>query len=115
MTVISQPDAGRQAAGALSPVSRPGRTLISDSRFLPGSARLFVQGGIAFLIYLLVWVPTAFRPIVHHLGQDLLDQKSMDPNLDIWCLRWWPYVIAHGHNPLFTNAMKLPQVIRWPG
>ena len=108
MTVISQPDAGRPGSGG----TQPGEPARPDADIgLPLLAWLsspVVQGGIAFLIYLLVWVPTAFRPIVHHLGRDLLDQKSMDPNLDIWCLRWWPYAIAHGLNPLFTSAIEAP-------
>lgn len=108
MTVISQPDAGRPGNGG----TQSGSPVRPDADVgLPVAAWLsspVVQGAVAFLIYLLVWVPTAFRPIVHHLGSALLNQRSMDPSLDIWCLRWWPYVIAHAHNPLFTSAIEAP-------
>ncbi|HUA40492.1 MAG TPA: hypothetical protein VMA32_02925 [Streptosporangiaceae bacterium] len=64
-----------------------------------------LQGGIAFLVYLTVWVGTAFRPIIERPAQALLYQHSMDPNLFTWILRWWPYAIAHGLNPLYTHEV----------
>jgi hypothetical protein len=67
-----------------------------------------LQGGIAFLIYLFVWVTTAFRPIIEHPAQALLDQKSQDPNLFTWFMRWWPYAIGHGLDPLYTHQIGGP-------
>ena len=57
---------------------------------------------------MLAWIPTAFRPIVHHPALALLDQKSMDPNFYVWSLRWWPYAIAHGLNPLYSSQIAAP-------
>src|SRR5688572_8717593 len=31
-----------------------------------------------------------------------------DPPLFMWYLRWMPWAIAHGHNPLFTDHMNFP-------
>jgi hypothetical protein len=67
-----------------------------------------LQGAIAFAVYLVVWVATAFRPIVEHPAQALLDQKSQDPNLFVWFMRWWPYAIGHGLNPLYTHEIGVP-------
>jgi hypothetical protein len=67
-----------------------------------------LQGAIAFGVYLVVWVATAFRPIVEHPAQALLDQKSQDPNLFVWFMRWWPYAIGHGLNPLYTHEIGGP-------
>jgi hypothetical protein len=67
-----------------------------------------LQGGIAFLVYLIVWLSTSFRPIIEHPARALLDQKSQDPNLFVWFMRWWPYAIGHGLNPLYTHEIGGP-------
>jgi len=108
MTVISQPDAGRPGSGGAQVDESARPDADAGLPLLAWLSSPVVQGGIAFLIYFLVWVPTAFRTIVHHLGQALLDQKSMDPNFYIWCMRWWPYAIGHGHNPVFTHMIEAP-------
>jgi hypothetical protein len=66
------------------------------------------QGGIAFLIYLVIWVGTAFRPVVSHVAQMLLHYKSQDPNINVWSLRWWPYAISHRLNPLYSHEIMAP-------
>jgi len=67
-----------------------------------------LQGGLAFVVYLTVWLTTAFRPIIAHPTQALLDQDSQDPNLFVWFMRWWPYAIGHGLNPLYTHEIGGP-------
>jgi hypothetical protein len=32
----------------------------------------------------------------------------MDPNFYTWSLRWWPYAISHGLNPLHTTEVSAP-------
>ena len=32
----------------------------------------------------------------------------MDPNFYIWSLRWWPYAISHGLNPLHSHQIGAP-------
>jgi hypothetical protein len=108
MTAVSHPDNGPvdEAETGQAQPSGPG----TESRARPGW-RLespVLQGGIAFLIYLVVWVTTAFRPIVSHLTWMQLNQKSQDPNINVWSLGWWPYAIGHGLNPLYTHELMAP-------
>ncbi len=67
-----------------------------------------VQGAGALAIYLLVWLTTSAHNIVAHASRAQLDQSSMDPNFYVWCLRWWPFAVVHGHNPLFTHLIGAP-------
>jgi hypothetical protein len=65
------------------------------------------QGLIALVVYLALWLITAF-PLLLHAGTPQLDQSSTDPNFYVWSLRWWPYAIAHGLNPLFSSQIGAP-------
>jgi hypothetical protein len=108
MTVVSHPDDGpaSQAAAKLSEHSEAE----TKSKPRPGGrlASPFLQGGIAFLTYLVIWLGTGFRPIISRPGEMLLEQKSQDPNINVWSLRWWPYAIGHGLNPLYTHELLAP-------
>jgi len=66
------------------------------------------QGTIAFAAYLVVWVVGWAAPLVVHARHVQLDQMSMDPNFYVWSLRWWPYAVAHGLNPLHTSQVGAP-------
>jgi hypothetical protein len=67
-----------------------------------------VQGLVALGIYLAVWLPTVMRPLVEHIGRSQLAQTSPDPNFYLWSLRWWPYALGHGLNPLYSNQLDAP-------
>jgi len=67
-----------------------------------------VQGLAALVIYLAIWVGTETFPLLAHLGRPQLDQTSTDPNFYVWSLRWWPYAIAHGLNPLYSAQIGAP-------
>jgi len=105
MTAISHPGderpthVGAQLVEPRDPETTS-RAALLDRLGSPG-----LQGGIAFLVYLVVWVGTAFRPIVEHPAQARLDQVSQDPNLFTWIMRWWPYAIGHGLDPLYTHEI----------
>jgi len=119
MTTVSHPDdagTNRAAAGPdehskpeTLPRATPGEPPPMPSRSsatLAGRlASPVLQGGIAFLVYLVIWLATAFRPIVSHATQMLLEYKSQDPSTNVWSLRWWPYAIGHGLNPLYTHEV----------
>ena len=77
-----------------------------DWRTWFGSA--IVQGLVALAAYTTVWLTTGAKPLVHNVGHAHLDQVSMDPNFYTWCLRWWPWAIAHGQNPLFAHVIRAP-------
>jgi hypothetical protein len=108
MTAVSHPDNGPvdQADAGLAQPSGPGTESPAAAGWRVESP--VRQGGIAFLIYLVVWVTTAFRPIVSHITWMQLNQKSQDPNISLWSLRWWPYAIGHGLNPLYTHEIFAP-------
>jgi len=65
------------------------------------------QGAIAFLIYLIVWV-VALHKVISRFTQMVLNQRSQDPNINVWSLRWWPYAIGHGLNPLYSHEIMAP-------
>jgi hypothetical protein len=67
-----------------------------------------VQGLGAFGIYLIVWVLTTVGPLILHPRRAQLRQVNPDPNFYVWSLRWWPYAIGHGLNPLFTHEIAAP-------
>jgi len=108
MTAVSHPDNGPvdHADATLAQPSGPG----TKSPATPGGPleSPVRQGGIAFLIYLVIWMTTGFRPIVSHLTWMQLRQKSQDPSIFAWSLRWWPYAIGHGLNPLYTHEVMAP-------
>jgi hypothetical protein len=68
-----------------------------------------LQGLLAFLIYLVVFVTVYARSVAHHLGTPNLLQYFTDPNFYIWSLQWWPYAVGHGINPLFSGQIGAPQ------
>lgn len=67
-----------------------------------------LQGLVALVIYLAIWVIAEVLPLVTHPGHAQLFQASEDPNFYTWCLRWWPYSIAHGLNPLYSTQVDVP-------
>ncbi|MFZ0047830.1 MAG: hypothetical protein WAL16_18455, partial [Streptosporangiaceae bacterium] len=95
---------------------------VRDQRHAAGVAtshdwvrRPVMQGSLALLIYLAAWIPTAFWDVIRHSSRATLFQQSMDPNFYVWCLRWWPYAVAHGLNPLYTHQIGAPagQSLAW--
>jgi hypothetical protein len=66
----------------------------------PGPA---LQGLIAFAIYLVGMIVGLAQPLLPHLNAPNVQQAQVDANFYIWAIRWWPYAITHGLNPLFTT------------
>jgi hypothetical protein len=64
-----------------------------------------LQGLIAFAIYLVVFILAFGQALLPHLSEPVVGQNSVDPNFYIWALRWWPYAIMHGLNPLYSNEI----------
>jgi hypothetical protein len=85
----------------------------SDWRTWAGSP--LIQGVLALGLYTTVWLLTGAHEIVHNLSDAHLTQVSMDPNFYTWCLRWWPYALGHGQNPLYTHMVGAPsgQSLAW--
>ena len=61
-----------------------------------------LQGLIAFVIYLVVFILGFGQALITHLNQPSVGQVEVDPNFYIWAWRWWPYAVTHGLNPLYS-------------
>src|ERR1700722_2149620 len=67
-----------------------------------------IQGLLAFAVYLVTFVITAGMPLVSHLNEPNLRQYWTDVQFYAWSLRWWPYAVSHGINPLFSSQIGAP-------
>jgi hypothetical protein len=105
MTVISHPEDGRpsRVGAQLAEHKKPETASPAAPAHRLRSPAL--QGLVALALYLLVWLLTSAFGLIRHLTWARLDQKSMDPNFYAWGLRWWPYAIGHGLNPLYTHEL----------
>ncbi len=99
----AEPQAAHADAAALPriPAAGPARARIDL-----GSPAL--QGLLALAVYLAVWLAAGALPLVIHPGWAQLGQAGPDPNFYVWALRWWPYAIAHGLNPLYSAQVEAP-------
>jgi hypothetical protein len=89
---------GESADVTDSVVRRPGRRA-------PGPA---LQGLIAFVIYLVVFILACGQALLTHLNQPSVGQPEVDPNFYVWAWRWWAYAVAHGINPLYSYQIGAP-------
>jgi hypothetical protein len=67
-----------------------------------------LQALLAFAIYQAVFVVGFARPLVAHLGVPQVREYWTDPNFYTWAMRWWPYAISHGLNPLYSTQIGAP-------
>jgi len=72
---------------------------------VPGPA---VQGLLALAVYLAVFITGFALPLISNLSIPDLRQYWTDPNFYTWALRWWPYALSHGINPLYSNQIGAP-------
>jgi hypothetical protein len=67
-----------------------------------------LQGLIALVIYLVVFILGLGQGLAAHLNQPSVGQVEVDPNFYIWAWRWWTYAVSHGINPLYTYQIGAP-------
>lgn len=67
-----------------------------------------LQGLIAFAIYLIVFILAFGQALLQHPNVPRVGQVEVDPNFYIWAIRWWPYAITHGLNPLYSHQIGVP-------
>ncbi len=67
-----------------------------------------LQGLIALVIYLVVFVLGMAQALFTHLNQPAVGQVEVDPNFYIWAWRWWAYAVSHGLNPLYSYQIGAP-------
>ena len=68
-----------------------------------------LQGLLALAIYLAVFIIGFALPLISHLNVPNLRQYWTDPQFYIWSMRWWPYAVSHGINPLYSHQIGAPQ------
>jgi hypothetical protein len=66
-----------------------------------------LQGLLALLIYLAAFAGYAV-PLIRYFGMPVIGHTSPDSNFYVWSLRWLPYAISHGLNPLYSNQIMAP-------
>lgn len=76
----------------------------SQGRRAPGPA---LQGLLAFAVYLAAFAWYA-APLIRYLDTPVLGHASPDSNFYVWSLRWLPYAVSHGLNPLYSNQIMAP-------
>jgi hypothetical protein len=68
-----------------------------------------LQGLVAFVIYLGVFILALGMPLVTQLKTPAVGQTEVDPNFYIWAWRWWVYAVSHGINPLYSHQIGAPE------
>jgi hypothetical protein len=66
-----------------------------------------LQGLLALAIYLAAFAWYAV-PLIRYLNMPVIGHTSPDSNFYIWSLRWLPYAISHGLNPLYSSQIMAP-------
>ena len=66
------------------------------------------QGLVAFAAYLAVFTAVYGWPLFRQLNTPDLRQYWTDPNFYTWSMRWWPYAVSHGFNPLYSSQIGAP-------
>jgi hypothetical protein len=67
-----------------------------------------LQGLIAFIIYLVLFVALSGHALFPHLNVPKVGQDKVDPNFYVWAWSWWPYALTHGLNPLHSHLIGAP-------
>lgn len=96
-------DATESQARPSSPLRRAGALPRAVWR-APGPA---LQGLLAFAVYLAAFAWYAV-PLIRYLNQPVVGHGSPDANFYVWVLRWLPYAVSHGINPLYSNQIMAP-------
>jgi hypothetical protein len=67
-----------------------------------------LAGLLALVAYLAVSIACYGYRLIAHPGLPQVSPGHVDPNFYIWSLRWWPYAISHGLNPLYSRQIGAP-------
>ena len=61
----------------------------------------------ALLLYLIV-AAVLWSPLLAHFGSEVPSGGLGDPAIFMWWLRWIPYALGHGMDPLFSHYLYAP-------
>ena len=67
-----------------------------------------LQGLLAFLIYLGVFILAFGQALVSRLNVPQVGQNEVDPNFYIWAWRWWVWAVTNHTNPLYSYQINAP-------
>ena len=101
-------DSGARLAGPVPLVAAAPATPLPAAAARLSVTRTAPQALLAFAIYQAVFVVGFARPLVAHLGVPQVREYWTDPNFYTWAMRWWPYAISHGLNPLYSTQIGAP-------
>lgn len=105
----------QRAAGAAELIPTAGR--VADMPPTAGAGWLAVrdrgpspagQGLLALVLYFAACLAAGALPLLLHPTVPMVDQPSPDANFYVWSLRWWPYAISHGLDPLRSTLIGAP-------
>ncbi len=105
MTAGEAAEPGPGAGRTVTVPSVPSAAKLAEKARTPGPV---LQGLLALAIYLAAFIIGLALPLVRDLGLPQVGQYTVDPNFYIWSLRWWPYAISHGLNPLYSHQIGAP-------
>jgi hypothetical protein len=102
-------DAVEALRASTAPAEPAGGPVARALRLTARVPRPVLQGLGAFAVYLGVFAVVYGWPLVRHLDAPNLRQYWTDPNFYTWSIRWWPYAVSHGLNPLYSSQIGAPQ------
>jgi hypothetical protein len=98
------------AGSAMARAVRPPADWVTAARVTAARVpRAVWQGLVAFAAYLAAFIAWFGWPLLRHLNTPNLRQYWTDPNFYAWSMRWWPYAVSHGVNPLYSSQIGAPQ------
>lgn len=103
----------RQLGGApgatAAPARRVGAAIARACRLTAaGVPRPVLEGLAVFAAYLAAFTAVYGWPLFRHLNTPNLRQYWTDPSFYTWSMRWWPYAVSHGINPLYSSQVGAP-------
>ena len=66
------------------------------------------QALLALALYLTVFITALGLPLASHPTVPQLRAYWTDPDFYLWSMRWWPYALTHGLNPLYSAQIWAP-------
>ncbi len=95
---------GEQDTIALIPALGAGRSIVSRLGRHPATGLALTSGIAALVIAILATPDVLFHPSSAAIGSN----PQNDYQIMSWSLKWWPWAIGHGADPLHTNLLWPP-------
>ena len=99
---------GEALRAGTAPAEPASGAIARASRLTARVPRPLWLGLAAFAAYLAVFIGVYGWPLFRGLNTPNLRQYWTDPNFYAWSMRWWPYALSHGSNPLYSSQIGAP-------